>query len=107
MESAEDPHLENFSRTRWSLVRGLHAPQAGEARRALTELALRYWYPVYAYVRRCGHAPEIAQDITRAFFQRVAAEAGDMEDAPRGRAKILEPRLIGLDRPQHMPEWAF
>lgn len=85
MESAEDPHPENFSRTRWSLVRGLHAPQAGEARRALTELALRYWYPVYAYVRRCGHAPEIAQDITRAFFQRVAVEAGDTEDAPRGR----------------------
>lgn len=75
--------MEDFSRTRWSLVRSLGAP--GEARRALTELALRYWYPVYAYVRRCGHAPEIAQDITRAFFQKVATEAGGLEDASRGR----------------------
>lgn len=75
--------VEDFSRTRWSLVRGLGAP--GEARRALTELALRYWYPVYAYVRRCGHAPEIAQDITRAFFQKVAMEAGELDAAPRGR----------------------
>lgn len=85
MESVGEREAGDFTRTRWSLVRGLGASQAGEARRALTELALRYWYPVYAYVRRCGHAPEIAQDITRAFFQRVAAEAGAPGVAPRGR----------------------
>ncbi|WHZ18825.1 MAG: hypothetical protein OJF55_000974 [Rhodanobacteraceae bacterium] len=85
MEPSGERAREDFSRTRWSLVRGLGAPQPGEARRALTELALRYWYPVYAYVRRCGHAPEIAQDITRAFFQKVAAEAGAMGETPRGR----------------------
>lgn len=83
MGSAENQRMEDFSRTRWSLVRSLGAP--GEARRALAELALRYWYPVYAYVRRCGHAPEIAQDITRAFFQKLATEAGGLDIAPHGR----------------------
>ncbi|MGH8191146.1 MAG: RNA polymerase sigma factor [Rhodanobacteraceae bacterium] len=64
----------DFTRTRWSMVRELQNARAADARAALTELAVRYWYPVYAYVRRCGHAQEIAQDITQAFLQQVAAD---------------------------------
>jgi len=85
MESANDRRLDDFTQTRWSMVQRLDAAPSGEARQALIELALRYWYPVYAYVRRCGHAPEIAQDITRAFFQHVASGAGDAATVPRGR----------------------
>lgn len=85
MPTASNPRPDDFTQTRWSMVQRLGAPRSGEARQALTELALRYWYPVYAYVRRCGHAPGIAQDITRAFFQRVAAEAGKPDGIPHGR----------------------
>jgi hypothetical protein len=35
---------------------------------ALSELYRIYWYPLYAYVRRRGHAPEETQDLTRASF---------------------------------------
>jgi RNA polymerase sigma-70 factor (ECF subfamily) len=35
---------------------------------ALGELYRIYWYPLYAYVRRRGHAPEEAQDLTQGFF---------------------------------------
>lgn len=86
MEQIDHRHRDDFPRTRWSLVRGLGAQRSGDARQARVELALRYWYPVYAYVRRCGHAPEIAQDITRAFFQRIAGDAGDaLVHGARGR----------------------
>lgn len=85
MAPVEIRRQDDFTETRWSIVQRLQAPHPGDASRALTELALRYWYPVYAYVRRCGHAPEIAQDITRAFFQRLAAEAGDAGTAVHGR----------------------
>jgi RNA polymerase sigma-70 factor (ECF subfamily) len=51
--------------------------ESGDAPHALAELAQRYWYPVYAYVRRCGHAPEIAQDIARCFLGGLMQQFGD------------------------------
>lgn len=85
MSAAADRSAADFTRTRWSMVRQLQGEHAGEARDALTELALRYWYPVYAYVRRCGHSQEIAQDITQAFLQQVAADLHDNHGSPPGR----------------------
>jgi RNA polymerase sigma-70 factor (ECF subfamily) len=38
---------------------------------ALSNLCQTYWYPLYAYVRRRGHSPEDAQDLTQAFFARL------------------------------------
>ena len=35
---------------------------------ALGELYRIYRYPLYAYVRRRGYAPEEAQDLTQGFF---------------------------------------
>ncbi len=65
-------HSQNrFATTRWSVVMACAANDSPGAEGALTELAQRYWYPVYAYVRRCGHSPAIAQDITRSFLQHL------------------------------------
>ena len=38
---------------------------------ALNKLCSTYWYPLYAYVRRKGHAPQDAQDLTQEFFSRL------------------------------------
>jgi RNA polymerase sigma-70 factor (ECF subfamily) len=60
-----------FTTTHWSVVlaAGLtDAPQAGEA---LERLCRSYWYPLYAYVRRQGHSPEDAQDLTQGFFAHL------------------------------------
>lgn len=35
---------------------------------ALEKLCKTYWYPLYAYVRRRGHSPHDAQDLTQGFF---------------------------------------
>lgn len=67
------------------MVCRLQKTHVGEARDALAELALRYWYPVYAYVRRCGHSQEIAQDITQVFLQQVAADLRGNRNMPPGR----------------------
>lgn len=56
---------------RWSQVRAAANVAADRPHEALAQLLLCYWYPIYAHVRCSGHAPDIAQDIARAFFQHA------------------------------------
>src|ERR1700751_3864962 len=37
-------------------------------RAALSELCVRYWYPLYAFARRRGYASHDAEDVTQGFF---------------------------------------
>lgn len=61
-----------FVTTHWSVVltagRGTDTTQAQVA---LEKLCRTYWYPLYAHVRRRGHSPEEAQDLTQEFFARL------------------------------------
>jgi RNA polymerase sigma-70 factor (ECF subfamily) len=60
-----------FATTHWSVV--LAAGQTGSEAQAaaLEKLCQAYWYPLYAYIRRRGHGPEDAQDLTQEFFLRL------------------------------------
>lgn len=76
--------------TRWSVVlaagREPSANAGTAAREALAVLCQTYWYPLYAYVRRRGHDPDDARDLTQSFFLRLLdknAIAG--ADPQRGR----------------------
>jgi RNA polymerase sigma factor (sigma-70 family) len=42
-----------------------------QADKALESLCRTYWSPLYAYVRRQGHSPHDAQDLTQEFFARL------------------------------------
>jgi RNA polymerase sigma-70 factor (ECF subfamily) len=57
--------------THWSAVLRAGCGSTSEARSALEELCWTYWYPLYAHVRRRGHSPEDAKDLTQAFFLRL------------------------------------
>jgi RNA polymerase sigma factor (sigma-70 family) len=56
--------------TNWSMVLRAGADDSGTAREALAGLCEAYWYPVYAMVRRYGHDPADAEDMTQAYFTR-------------------------------------
>ena len=60
-----------FATTRWSVVLAAGRKDTTLARAALEKLCQTYWYPLYAYVRRRGHSPEDAQDLTQEFFARL------------------------------------
>ena len=45
-----------------------------QAATALEQLCRTYWYPLYAFVRREGHSPEEAADLTQEFFSRLLAD---------------------------------
>lgn len=76
----------DFNTTHWSVVLlagNSSAPQAGAA---LENLCRAYWPPLYAYVRRQGHGPHDAQDLTQEFFARLLEkDYFKLADRERGR----------------------
>ena len=60
-----------FVTTRWSLVLAAGLTTSAESEQALAHLCRTYWYPLYAFVRRQGHSPEDAEDLTQGFFARL------------------------------------
>ncbi len=65
------PQRAVFATTRWSVVLAAGHNDTTHARAALEKLCRAYWYPLYAYVRRRGHSPEDAQDLTQEFFTQL------------------------------------
>jgi len=66
--SVREPDSARFSATHWSVVLNAGAGDSPEARAALERLCSVYWFPIYASVRRRGHKPEDAGDLTQEFF---------------------------------------
>jgi len=60
-----------FATTHWSVVLEAGREESAQAGEALEQLCRTYWYPLYAYVRRKGHDPNDAQDLTQEFFARL------------------------------------
>jgi len=76
-----------FSTTRWSVVVAAGGDDTAGARDSLARLCGSYWFPLYAFVRRRGHSPEDAQDLTQAFFARLM-EKNWVADADRSKGRF-------------------
>jgi RNA polymerase sigma-70 factor (ECF subfamily) len=60
-----------FTQTHWSVVLQAGDDASPQRLAALDQLCHNYWFPLYAYVRRCGESPENAKDLTQEFFARL------------------------------------
>ena len=79
-----------FATTHWSVVLAAAHGESIGARDALSQICQSYWYPLYAYVRRRGHSPHDAQDLTQAFFLRLLERNWvDAADRERGRFRTF------------------
>lgn len=71
---------DEFRASRWSLANLAGVPAAdSDPRLPLRELCLRYWPPVYAYLRRSGEAPEVAEALTARFMDRIVEDRASAE----------------------------
>lgn len=80
------PGASVFVTTQWTAVLTAGRRDTTRARVALEQLCCNYWPPLYAFVRRQGHSPEDAQDLTQEFFARLLARNSfALADPQRGR----------------------
>ena len=87
----------HFATTRWSIIAAACEAPTAESDAALETLCRAYWYPLYAYVRRSGHSPADAQDLTQAFFARLLEKAW-LRDARPGVGRFRSFLLMALKR---------
>ncbi len=92
----------SFDTTRWSLILRTRDSDSKAARMALEELCQIYWQPLYAYLRKAGHDPESARDLTQGFFTQVLERRDfDKADPARGRFRsFLLTSLVNFSRNQ-------
>lgn len=82
-----------FATTEWSVILGARERHTTEGRAALERLCRAYWPPVYGYLRRRGHAPADAEDLTQGFFLELLE--GDFLDRPDPAKGRFRGYLIG------------
>lgn len=78
---------DRFATTRWSVVLAAGRQDTTRAQAALADLCRTYWWPLYAYVRRKGHSPADAEDLTQGFFARLLA-LDSLADVRRERGRF-------------------
>jgi RNA polymerase sigma-70 factor (ECF subfamily) len=77
---------ERFATTDWKVVAAARDGSASEVRAAIEVLCERYWYPLYAYVRRGGRSHDEAADLAQGFFaDLLARDFLQRIDPDRGR----------------------
>jgi RNA polymerase sigma factor (sigma-70 family) len=70
-EPDSEAGLAVFTTTQWSVVLEVRHTDPQRALAALEKLCGRYWYPLYAFIRRRGHGPHDAEDLTQSFFAHL------------------------------------
>ncbi|MBL9076637.1 MAG: sigma-70 family RNA polymerase sigma factor [Planctomycetes bacterium] len=73
-----------FRPTRWSLVARAGDGDPAARQRALGELCELYWPPLYAWLRRSGHAEAAALDLVQSFCTELL-DGGTLRGADAGR----------------------
>ena len=88
-----------FATTTWTQILAARDAPSSESRQALESLCQTYWYPVYAFVRRQGHAAEDSRDLTQAYFAQLI-EKGYLDDfdPSLGRFRFWGLQFLGCDR---------
>ena len=86
-----------FSTTHWSVVLTAGQDDLAGAAAALEELCRKYWYPIYAFVRRRGAERTEAEDLTQGFFAHLL-EMETLKKVDRRKGKFRTFLLSALTK---------
>jgi DNA-directed RNA polymerase specialized sigma24 family protein len=98
----EERTARDFRTTNWEQVRAA-ADVETHGMFALETLCRDYWFPLYSFVRRSGHEPSRAEDLTQGFFLYLLSSGG-LEHASQARGRFRS-FLMGALKNYLANEW--
>lgn len=102
-ESESAKHPARFLTTQWSQVLRAGDANSADGFAALEALCRNYWYPLYAFVRRQGFSPAVAQDFTQEFFSRLLQDGAlAAADPSKGRFRSY---LLAMLKRMLVSDW--
>lgn len=87
------PRDDHFPPTQWTLVRAAQSDDPADVEQAMNQICRRYWYPIYAYLRRSQRSKHDAEDLTQVFFEHLLK--GDAIQQIRREGGKLRSFLLG------------
>ena len=89
---------EAFLTTHWSLVDDINTGEADRNRALIELLLIRYWKPVYCYLRRKGYDNDAAKDLTQGFFHEIVLGRNLIQQADQTKGRFRSFLLMALNR---------
>ncbi len=105
IDAGDPPRVDSmqFGTTLWGVVTDAADSESPHALASLESLCRTYWFPLYAYVRRRGHSPEDAKDLTQGFFAQLL-EKKQLARVDRRKGKFRS-WLLGVMNHHLAHEW--
>jgi RNA polymerase sigma factor (sigma-70 family) len=100
---ASHPADYRFATTHWTTVLTAGHTPSPQTLAALEKLCQTYWYPLYAFARRRGHAAHDAQDVVQSFFTHLLEHHG-LKHVEQGHGKFRA-YLLGAFRHFLANDW--
>jgi len=91
-------HQGRFSTTRWTVIINSQSSDDDRKRMILDELFLKYWKPVYWYIRRKGYNNEKTKDLTQGFFAEIVWGRDLIQSADPKKGRFRNFLLTALER---------
>lgn len=87
-----------FRTTIWSEIEAIRTHNETYSIQMLEKLLVKYWKPVYCYLRRKGFDNESAKDLTQGFFHEVVLGRDLIQRSESNRGRFRTFLLTALDR---------
>jgi len=87
-----------FHTTIWNEIIDSGTSDENRRKHIVNNLIVKYWKPVYCYLRRKGYDNESAKDLTQGFFQEVVLGRELIQRADQTKGRFRTFLLTALDR---------
>ena len=87
-----------FQTTHWSVIYAARTEDEHLQKEIINEITLKYWRPVYCYLRRKGFHDATAKDLTQGFFCDIILSRELIQHADKGKGRFRTLLLTALER---------